>query len=198
MKTPAQAYDWDLIKRLYTGGQTAYAISKMEGMPTKQAVMYRAKKEGWDAVKAEAKELLPTVSDDSRAGTIARIIEHLGNGATHRLACLQEGVSESGWRLWRSEDPLVAAKAEQAMATYVAKQVTRIDTAGDRDWKASAWLLERNPIARDELKPRETKGDNQGLTVVIGIDRTKLTVSEDGRTLTVEPSDARIIDAEVP
>jgi hypothetical protein len=187
MKTPAQSYDWDLIKRLYTGGQTAYAISKMEGMPTKQAVMYRAKKEGWDAVKAEAKELLPSVSDDSRAGTIARILEHLANGATHRLACLQEGVSESAWRLWRSEDVLLAAKAEQAMASYVAKQVNRIDSAGERDWKASAWLLERNPVARDELKPRETKGDNQGLTVVIGIDRTKLTVSEDGRTLTVEP-----------
>jgi hypothetical protein len=187
MKTPAQTYDWQLIKRLYTSGQTAYAISKMEGMPTKQAVMYQAKKNGWDLVKAEAKELLPVVSDDSRAGTIARILEHLTNGATHRLACLQEGVSESAWRLWRSEDALLAAKAEQAMAQHVATMAGHIDKAASNDWKAAAWRLERNPISRDELKPRESKGDNQGLTVVIGIDRTKLTVSEDGRTLTVEP-----------
>jgi hypothetical protein len=188
MKTPAQTYDWSLIKRLYTGGQTAYAISKMEGMPTKQAVMYRAKREGWDTVKAEAKELLPLVSDDeSKAGRIARILERLENGATHRLAALSEGIADNTWRLWRQNDPLLASKAEEAQARYVARMAGHIDTAAQNDWKAAAWRLERHPQARDELKPRETKGDNQGLTVVIGIDRTKVSVSEDGRTLTVEP-----------
>lgn len=188
MKTPAQTYDWSMIKRLYTGGQTAYAISKMEGMPSKQAVMYRAKREQWDIAKAEVAALLPSVNDSvDRAGKAARILERLRNGATHALAARAEGIHPETWRLWRVDDALLQDKAQEAMAQYVATTKGHIDTAAARDWKAAAWLLERHPESRDELKPRESKGDNQGLTVVLNIDRARATVSEDGRTLTVEP-----------
>lgn len=194
MKTPAQSYDWSLIKRMYTSGQTAYAISKMEGMPTKQAVMYRAKKDGWDAVKAEAKELLPTVSEDqSRAGKAARILERLANGATHDLAAMSEGINRETWRTWRKADPLLQAKAEQAMALRLTKRIGNIDSAAERDWKAAAWLLERDPMTRDDLKPRETKGDNQGLTVVLNIDRTKVYIEKDGEQILVDASESRVV-----
>jgi hypothetical protein len=190
MKTPAQTYDWPLIKRMYTDGQSAYAIAKLGGMPTKQAIQARAKREQWNGVTAIAQVIPPlptTRTEHVTPELIARVLDRLRGGATLTLACMAEGMTDAYLRQLRKEEPALDSMVRQAQSEFVARKAREIDTAGERDWKASAWLLERHPLARDELKPRETKGDNQGLTVVIGIDRTKVSVSEDGRTLTVEP-----------
>ena len=190
MKTPAQTYDWPLIRRMYTDGQSAYAIAKIEGMPTKQAIQARAKREQWNGVTAISQVIppLPTTRQDKvTPELVSRVLDHLRNGSTIALACAREGIADGYLRELRKEEPALDSMVRQAQSEFVSRKAREIDTAGERDWKASAWLLERHPLARDELKPRETKGDNQGLTVVINVDRAKATVSEDGRTLTVEP-----------
>ena len=173
MKLPAQTYDWALIKRLYTEGKTAYAISKLEGMPTKQAIMYQIDKGCWGKELATAKELLPTLAETDRAATAARVLAHLKSGDTHKLACAKEGIAESTWRNWRTDDPMVAAKADQAQADYVSNLRGKIEVAADRDWKAAQSLMDRHPMAREEYHTRETSKGEGGITIVLNIDRAE-------------------------
>jgi hypothetical protein len=173
-KLPAQSYDWNAIQRLYEDGHTAYAIAQMEGMPTKQAISYRAKRGNWDQNKVVAQALPPlptTRQDKATPECIARILGRLRSGATLRLACAAEGITDSWLRQLRSEEPALDAFVESAMADYVAGRISQIQSAADRDWKAAAYLVDRHPLAREEYRTRETTKGEGGIQIVLNIQR---------------------------
>jgi hypothetical protein len=173
-KVPAQSYDWGAIQRLYEDGHTAYAIAQMQGMPTKQAISYRAKRGNWEANKVIAQALPPlptTRQDKATPECIARILGRLRSGATLRLACAAEGITDSWLRQLRAEEPALDAQVQSAMAEYVAGKVRQIETAADRDWKAAAYLVDRHPLAREEYRTRETDKAGPGIQIVLNIQR---------------------------
>jgi hypothetical protein len=197
-KLPAQRYDWNAIQRLYEDGRTAYAIAQMEGMPTKQAISYRAKRGNWDQNKVVAQALppLPTISPSKATPEcVSRILSHLRNGATLRLACAQEGITDAYLRDLRNREPALDAQVQSAMAAYVAGKVRQIETAADRDWKAAAYLVDRHPLAREEYRTRETTKGEGGIQIVLNIQR------DEHETIDVTPDNvqaANFKDGTVP
>lgn len=87
------------------------------------------------------------------AATVDRLIEALASGQSRRTAATMAGVSQSALFRWMAEgreDPDSPAgdlvrRVEQAEAEFLARHVANVERAAieDKQWTASAWLLER-------------------------------------------------------
>lgn len=86
-----------------------------------------------------------------------RIIEHIDQGNYPEVAAQLAGIPRRTFERWLHdgredleqglEDSSVAALArdvERARAEVVARKVRRIQEAGEKQWQADAWWLERN------------------------------------------------------
>ena len=171
-------FDWPVIRQLYQSGRTAYALAKIPGNPSKQAIMKRAKKEGWAVGNSEGNpvtvsQLSPPAlfNGDSIKG---RILAQLAEGATYKLAAACIGVSDRTLRDWREQDPAFASACNSARAQHRVKLVKYIDRAAERDWKAAAWRLERDEETREDFASRSAHGFPPGITVVLNVDRSKV------------------------
>lgn len=102
-------YDWPYIRKRYESGETAYAISKRMGKPSKQAIMKRASKEGWTQVTGSGPERLPLVaaalniSASKLTDELLQIVLGLiADGATEGMACQAAGISQRTWKIGRA------------------------------------------------------------------------------------------------
>ena len=164
----AKKYDWELIKRFYLSGKTAYAIGQMDGMPTKQAVMKHIDSENWKLCPAKVIERLPK----GVQGEFAVVLDNIEAGANFKTAAMAAGITDRTLRKWR-KDPIVQVEIERVQAKHVVKQIKRIDAAGDRDWKAADRLLQVNPISKSQFNNID-KGS--GLTIVLNIKRDEIEI----------------------
>lgn len=82
--------------------------------------------------------------------TQAKIAGYVNAGAPIPSACAAASVSWNTVKVWLARGKLgeqpyadFVDAMEQAKGRWVAGSVMRITKAGDSDWKAAAWLLER-------------------------------------------------------
>ena len=86
-----------------------------------------------------------------------RIIEHVSEGNYPEVAAQLAGIPRRTFQRWlhdgrqdleqgveHSSVALLALAVEKARAQVVASKVKRIQQAGERQWQADAWWLERN------------------------------------------------------
>jgi hypothetical protein len=176
-------YDWSVIRAMYEMGETAYGISKAPHMPTKQAIMKRAKKEDWHKPDRETYRL-PIVAKalnieshkltDDLLQTVLGLIE---SGATIELACTAAGISPRTWATWQTQDPALKDLVRRARAGKVVQYLNTVDQAQHKDWKAATWLMQNSPDTRDQFG---AKGSDNKLEVVINIDREQpVTINAD-------------------
>jgi (p)ppGpp synthase/HD superfamily hydrolase len=74
---------------------------------------------------------------------VAIILEALGDGMTQRDASMLAGISEDTLCIWKRTNSEFSEKMGQKAIEYKQKLMKRIEKAGEKDWKATAWLLER-------------------------------------------------------
>lgn len=83
----------------------------------------------------------------------AKITLAWANGAKYGDACQSAGLTKDQARsLKRDKDWMAAYK--QARADFVTRSLQSIESHGQRDWKATAWLLER--IIPEQFARRDT------------------------------------------
>ena len=74
---------------------------------------------------------------------VAIILEALGDGMTQRDASMLAGISEDTLCIWKRTNSEFSEQMGQKAIEYKRKMMKRIEKAGEKDWKATAWLLER-------------------------------------------------------
>jgi hypothetical protein len=75
--------------------------------------------------------------------TVAVILEALGKGATHELACQAGGISHQTFAEWMRLYPEFLDGIKRVEAKTAQRWLDHIEAAAPKEWQAAAWLLER-------------------------------------------------------
>lgn len=73
---------------------------------------------------------------------VAIILEGLANGMTQRDCAMLAGIHEDTLCGWKCNNSEFSEQMGQKAVEYKQKLLKRITDAGEKDWKASAWILE--------------------------------------------------------
>ena len=167
---PAQV-DWDEIKQRIVQGENFTAVAR-DYEVSRQAIQKRCKKEGWVADKpittavrrelhkrnqamqpvAEVQPVQP-VKAQPKASVLGRqdkraaVLELLAEGVPKAHAAPVAGISEATLHRWMNEDECFKSDVRAAESAAVALRVQRIGRAGEKDWRADSWYLERTQRA---------------------------------------------------
>lgn len=129
-----------------------------------------------------------------------RICALVNGGAPIPLACKSAGISWNTVKDWLKKgregiEPYAAfnTACQQAKASWACAAVLRVTKAGAKDWKASAWLLERrvkefSPPARLELT-----GKNGGAIQVQAMPTREQALAELRELAKGDPEVARLL-----
>ncbi len=85
---------------------------------------------------------------------VAIILEALGDGMTQKDASMLAGISEDTLCNWKRNDSDFSDEMARKVVEYKQKLIKTIQKAGEKDWKASAWLLERKYKSEFSNNPR--------------------------------------------
>ena len=167
--------DWDEIKQRVQAGESYSSVANDHDV-SRQAITKRCKKEGWisdrpitTAVRrqlhkrnqaqegataqpvavqpAEPVEAKPSASVAIRADKKAAVLDLLRDGVPKVHAAQAVGVHENTLLRWLNEDAEFGGEARAAESAAVALRVQRIGKAGEKDWRADSWYLERTQRA---------------------------------------------------
>ena len=167
---PAQV-DWDEIKQRIVQGENFTAVAR-DYEVSRQAIQKRCKKEGWISDKpittavrrqlhkrnqamqpvAEVQPVQP-VKARPKASVLGRqdkraaVLELLAEGVPKAHAAPVAGISEATLHRWMNEDERFKSDVRAAESAAVALRVQRIGRAGEKDWRADSWYLERTQRA---------------------------------------------------
>lgn len=166
-------------------GETPYAISKsLDGKPSKVGIAKRAAREGWTQVDKETMrtaENLPIVRRISGSAlgkrapeNIALILESIELGATEKVAAGIAGISPKTLTRWKQEDARLAMEIHARRSQNVAEMLGHINQAAQKDWKAAAWSLERDPYSREEFGNRNKEKEMP--TIILNIHRDEVVI----------------------
>ena len=179
---PAQV-DWDEIRERVQAGEGFTSVANDYDV-SRQAIQKRCKKEEWvskqprtmavrRALRQRNQATQPVqpaqpsqplvVREDKRAA----IIELLGDGVPKVHAAAVAGVSEATLHRWINDDESFKSEVRAAESAAVALRVQRIGKAGEKDWRADSWYLERTHRATFG----SDAGKGGGLAVQINIMR---------------------------
>jgi uncharacterized protein YjcR len=167
---PAQV-NWDEIKHRIVQGENFTAVAR-DYEVSRQAIQKRCKKEGWVADKpitmavrrqlhkrnqamqpvAEVQPVQPVKAQPkasvlSRQDKRAAVLELLAEGVPKAHAAPVAGISEATLHRWMNEDDRFKSDVRAAESAAVALRVQRIGRAGEKDWRADSWYLERTQRA---------------------------------------------------
>ena len=186
---PAQV-DWAEIEQRIKNGESFNAVSKDYDI-SRQAIQKRCNREGWIsdkpltvAIKRQQRELqVATMQPDATTGPVATmqptstqlaagdkragVIELLKDGVPKKHAAHVVGVHEATLHRWIADDAAFASEVRAAESAAVALRVRRIGKAGEKDWRADSWYLERTQ--RAEFGSDSQRGG--GVAVQINIER---------------------------
>lgn len=91
-----------------------------------------------------------------RIQAAVEILHAIAGGATEKVAAECAGISHKTWEFWCKRVPELAEHKRQAKALRTRQRLQNIDDAGDKgDWRASAWMVERDPATRDDFQRAE-------------------------------------------
>lgn len=85
--------------------------------------------------------------------TISIILSAISEGLTQREASALAGISEDTLSLWK-QDSDFSEQIRQKQIENKLRHIKVINKASERDWKASAWLLERKYKEEFSLKSK--------------------------------------------
>jgi len=190
---PSQV-DWPAIRARIEAGEGYTSVAK-DYEVTRQAIQKRCNREEWlkgkDRTIAVRRELHKrnqmlanaTAQPDGQPQLVAgaqpsqpvmlrddkrrAIVEMLGEGVPKVHAAAIAGVSEATLHRWVNEDEKFKSEVRAAESAAVALRVRRIGKAGEKDWRADSWYLERTQ--RAEFGSDSQKGG--GVAVQINIER---------------------------
>ena len=174
---PAQV-DWAEIEQRIKNGESFNAVSKDYDI-SRQAIQKRCNREGWIsdkpltvAIKRQQRELQvatmqPTSTQLAAGDKRAGVIELLKDGVPKKHAAHVVGVHEATLHRWIADDAAFASEVRAAESAAVALRVRRIGKAGEKDWRADSWYLERTQ--RAEFGSDSQRGG--GVAVQINIER---------------------------
>lgn len=111
------------------------------------------------------------------------ICKNIKNGIPFKYACKICGISKSTFYNWhnkgkKANDGLFKEfydEVEEAKAVAIALRLKRIYKAGEKNWKADAWWLER---VCDEFNPKKKFGGEMNVNKGKGIARALFTDEE--------------------
>ena len=183
--------DWDEIKQRVLAGEGYTSVAK-DYEVSRQAIQKRCNKEEWIANKpramavkrelfkrnqkaqpiATAQPVAVAVAQPSQAVLVrddkqATVIALLKDGVPKTHAAAVAGVSEATQHRWVNDDESFRSEVRAAESAAVALRVQRIGKAGEKDWRADSWYLERTQKATFG----SDAGKGGGLAVQINIMR---------------------------
>ena len=187
---PAQV-DWDEIRERVQAGEGFTSVANDYDV-SRQAIQKRCKKEEWVSKQPRtmavrralrqrnqatqpvqpAQPVAVAVAQPS-AVVIARedkreaVLALLKDGVPKVHAAQAVGVHENTLTRWIQEDSEFSAEVRAAESAAVALRVQRIGKAGEKDWRADSWYLERTQKATFG----SDAGKGGGLAVQINIMR---------------------------
>lgn len=107
---------------------------------------------------------LPTRAPTAMSAELAgKIITSWAAGAKYTEACMAAGLTKAEAKALK-DDPDWVLAYENARNSFVASSLLNIQGHGAKDWKATAWLLER--ILPERFAKRETVDQNVNVTVL--------------------------------
>ena len=191
---PAQV-DWPEIQQRIQAGESFNAVSK-DYEVSRQAIQKRCQREGWiehtpvtTAIRRQLRKrnqvqpdevamqpvatLQPQAVAEPSAAVMARddkqgaALELLRDGVPRKHAAQIVGIGASTLLRWINDDEVFGAEVRAAESAAVALRVRRIGRAGERDWRADSWFLERTQ--RDSFGSDNAKGG--AVNVQINIER---------------------------
>lgn len=84
-----------------------------------------------------------------------QIVSHIKSGCPQSEAYTATGIGESTFYKWMRDDCQFFLSVRRAQAECVARNAAIINVAGQKDWRASAWYLERRSaefMTKSEVK----------------------------------------------
>lgn len=184
-----------MVRSRYEAGENPSAISRsLGGKPTRQGIYARIRKEGWEQgneLETPPAKIVDTYWNELEDNQKA-VIEAFSKGArTIELAAERAGVSESTIYRWKKDDRFKRI-CRSARLAWRDKLVGRIDEAGEREWKANAWLLEKAFSEEFGQKQGPMQGNTFNVlgSIHLGIERSDVPQRE-GQTYEAE---ATLID----
>ena len=180
--------DWDEIKQRVQAGEGYSSVAKDYAV-SRQAITKRCNKEGWISDKpittavrrqlhkrnqmqpaqlsatAQPVAVQPSKPVLERSDKRAAIVQLLSDGVPKVHAAAVAGVSEATLHRWLNEDEQFKSEVRAAESAAVALRVQRIGKAGEKDWRADSWYLERTQRATFGADA----GKSGGLAVQINI-----------------------------
>ena len=206
---------WPNIKERYCDGKSVRSLA-MQFDVSRQAIMKRAKKEGWqkppvaqeaagDTVEPSTPPVTaPVTTFPAKGGALqsskdryglrtpdnkAIAIKLAGCGSTYSMMAAAIGMSSSGLKAWRDAEPDFAADILAALSKDSLAMMEGINGAVARgDARAAQWKLERGSLTKFELGGKE-QGGGPTLNVVINVPRSaeELRAMEDARIIEGAP-----------
>ena len=98
-----------------------------------------------------------------KAEVASQIVLSWASGAKYSEACMAAGLTRGEAQALRG-DPDWMAAWERARTAFVTGGLKNIQQHGDKDWKATAWLLER--VMPERFGKRDTVEQNVKITVL--------------------------------
>lgn len=195
----SQFIPWPEIKVAYEGliaeKRTPHQASKelSQRFPvTRQGIRKKAKQEGWadgmipgasqNAIQAANATEIAHNSEYPKATPerLAAILEAVATGAPEYLAAQLNGIDRTTLADWKAADPSWSKAVDAAKAGRAIHRVGKIEEASDRgDWKASQYLLARDPLTREQFGEQQAK---PSIAIQINISR-----GDDVETSVVSP-----------
>ena len=169
----SDTYDWPMIRALYEKGVKVAQIPKqVSASPTRQAIAQRAKREGWKVALVSREDLPPALTQSfgrDTPETRAQVIDAIRNGVSESVAASLVGVHRNTLGNWKKQDVAFCAAIDSARAAFINRHHANIDKAGERDWRASAYVLERQAETREQFNP--ANAGSGGISIVLNIVR---------------------------
>lgn len=144
------SYDWVAIRALYEEGESPAHIAEKPGMPTRQAIHQRAKREGWERRDDAVDERFPFADDPDLSAEQQIVLLNIAEGLPAKWAADKAGVHESTVRRWK-KDERFARLCRAAIAWKASRRLGQIEAS--TDWRAQMALLERDSDTRNEFSP---------------------------------------------
>ena len=156
--------DWPEIEKRYRSGDTATVIAGDHDV-SRQAIEKRAKKQGWgsDAALSRLRHATavtvlhrdPSARDrwGLRTPENAELAIGLAEiGAPYAVIAARMGMTPPALKAWRDSEPDFDRALNDGYAAHAAARLGDTNSAAQRgDAGAAKWLLERNPLTRDDF-----------------------------------------------
>ena len=120
--------------------------------------------------------------DMVHSGVMDELVKLVGNGMKVKDACEYLGITYAQYYAFTRDNYHMRVKVNNAKMKFKLHHIANVSQAGGRDWKASAWILERK------------FPDEYGKNINININKKKQLPSWFGKPMIIE--DAEIVNSE--